>query len=179
MKIGIAGVGGVGSNVAVHLVRSGITELKFGDFDKVEFSNLNRQFYFFHQIEKYKVYALTENLKAIFPQVNCQGEVIKFNYKNIVKFFEDCDIIVEGFDRKEEKNMFLKAFFSSKKQVYIVNGIAGISTANILTTKIRDNITMIGDFKSDISYYNLYSHKVNAVVCKISELILKEVLNAK
>ena len=39
MKIGIAGVGGIGSNVAMHLVRSGITNLKFGDFDKIEKSN--------------------------------------------------------------------------------------------------------------------------------------------
>ena len=29
MKIGIAGTGGIGSNVAMHLVRSGITNLKF------------------------------------------------------------------------------------------------------------------------------------------------------
>ena len=44
MRIGIAGVGGIGSNVAFHLVRTGVTELKFGDFDKIEESNLNRQF---------------------------------------------------------------------------------------------------------------------------------------
>ena len=45
MKIGIAGVGGIGSNVAMHLVRSGVKNLKFGDFDVIENSNLNRQFY--------------------------------------------------------------------------------------------------------------------------------------
>ena len=49
MKIGIAGTGGIGSNVAMHLVRSGITNLKFGDFDRIEKSNLNRQFYFEEQ----------------------------------------------------------------------------------------------------------------------------------
>ncbi|EHO21906.1 thiamine biosynthesis protein ThiF [Fusobacterium necrophorum subsp. necrophorum] len=46
MKIGIAGCGGIGSNVAYHLIRSGISEFKFGDFDIVEASNLNRQFFF-------------------------------------------------------------------------------------------------------------------------------------
>ena len=46
MKIGIAGAGGLGSNVAVHLVRSGISSLKICDFDVIENSNLNRQFYF-------------------------------------------------------------------------------------------------------------------------------------
>ncbi len=46
MRIGIAGVGGIGSNVAFHLVRTGVTELKFGVFAKIEESNLKRQFFF-------------------------------------------------------------------------------------------------------------------------------------
>ena len=43
MKIGIAGAGGIGSNVAVHLVRSGVESIKIADFDTIEKSNLNRQ----------------------------------------------------------------------------------------------------------------------------------------
>ena len=43
MNIGIAGVGGIGSNVALNLVRSGIDRLTLVDFDRVEPSNLNRQ----------------------------------------------------------------------------------------------------------------------------------------
>jgi sulfur carrier protein ThiS adenylyltransferase len=42
MKVGIAGAGGIGSNVAVHLVRSGVDVLKIVDFDKIEDFNLNR-----------------------------------------------------------------------------------------------------------------------------------------
>ncbi len=45
MRIGIAGAGGLGSNVAVNLVRTGITSIKIVDFDEIEESNLNRQFY--------------------------------------------------------------------------------------------------------------------------------------
>jgi molybdopterin/thiamine biosynthesis adenylyltransferase len=54
MKIGIAGAGGIGSNVAVHLVRSGVESIKIADFDRIEKSNLNRQFYFYDQIGMYK-----------------------------------------------------------------------------------------------------------------------------
>ena len=36
MNIGIAGVGGIGSNVALNLVRSGIDRLTLVDFDRVE-----------------------------------------------------------------------------------------------------------------------------------------------
>ena len=85
MKIGIAGTGGIGSNVAMHLVRSGITNLKFGDFDRIEKSNLNRQFYFEEQIGKYKSETLKENLTKI-SQGNYEVEVIKFEKENIHVF---------------------------------------------------------------------------------------------
>ena len=62
MKIGIAGAGGIGSNVAACLVRSGVQQLKIVDFDSVDESNLNRQFYFHDQIGRPKVQALAENL---------------------------------------------------------------------------------------------------------------------
>ena len=66
MKIGIAGVGGIGSNVALNLVRSGVMQLKLIDFDRVEPGNLNRQFYFADQIGLFKVEALKINLRNNF-----------------------------------------------------------------------------------------------------------------
>ena len=43
--VGIAGLGGLGSNIAMMLARSGIGRLLLIDFDVVEPSNLNRQHY--------------------------------------------------------------------------------------------------------------------------------------
>ena len=83
MRIGIAGTGGIGSNTAVHLVRSGVKELKFGDFDVIEESNLNRQFYFKDQLGKYKAEMLYENLKRINPNGDFQYKIIKFERANI------------------------------------------------------------------------------------------------
>ena len=64
MRIGIAGVGGIGSNVACMLVRSGLPFLKIIDFDVVDEGNLNRQFYFADQVGMQKVTALSENLRG-------------------------------------------------------------------------------------------------------------------
>lgn len=47
VKILIIGCGGLGSNIAVLLVRCGVKNLTIIDFDKVDISNLNRQNYFF------------------------------------------------------------------------------------------------------------------------------------
>ena len=43
--VGIAGLGGLGSNIAMMLARSGVGHLLLIDFDRVEPSNLNRQHY--------------------------------------------------------------------------------------------------------------------------------------
>ena len=47
---GIAGCGGLGSNCAVALARCGIGKLVLADFDVIQESNLNRQYFFFDQI---------------------------------------------------------------------------------------------------------------------------------
>lgn len=49
-KIAIAGLGGLGSTVALALGRVGVGHIKIIDFDVVEPSNLNRQQYFIRHI---------------------------------------------------------------------------------------------------------------------------------
>ena len=54
-RVGIAGAGGLGSNCAAHLVRAGMKKLVIADFDVVNESNLNRQFFFRNQLGQKKV----------------------------------------------------------------------------------------------------------------------------
>ena len=44
--VGVAGLGGLGSTVAAVLARAGVGKLVIVDFDKVDESNLDRQYYF-------------------------------------------------------------------------------------------------------------------------------------
>ena len=67
--VGIAGLGGLGSTLAIALARIGIGTLILVDFDVVEPSNLNRQQYFVHQIGMPKVEALQENISRVNPCV--------------------------------------------------------------------------------------------------------------
>ncbi len=52
--IGIAGCGGLGSNIAAALVRAGVGRLVIADFDRIELSNVNRQLYLPSQVGKPK-----------------------------------------------------------------------------------------------------------------------------
>ena len=83
-SVGIAGIGGLGSNAAIALVRAGIGRLVLVDFDKVEESNLDRQYYFLDQIGKPKVDVIKENIRRIDPNVKVETYDLKL--ENV--FFE-------------------------------------------------------------------------------------------
>ena len=88
--VGIAGAGGLGSNCAVSLARAGVGNLIITDFDMIEESNLNRQYYFYNQIGQKKVLALKKNIKEINKKVNVKALDIKLNSTNIIEIFNDC-----------------------------------------------------------------------------------------
>ncbi len=170
MKIGIAGVGGIGSNVALNLVRSGVSHLKIIDFDRVEPSNLNRQFYFADQVGLTKVEALVINLRRINPQLCIETMAQRINAANCAQLFADCDLIVEGFDRQADKKMLFETF-ADTKTVVSACGIAGSDLATIRSRRIGNGY-IVGDFTTDCAEAPLFSHKVTTVANHMSEFIL-------
>jgi len=103
IKVGIAGAGGLGSNCAAALVRTGFCRIKIADFDVVDCSNLNRQFYFLGHAGRSKVEALRENLCLINPAADIEAVEVKLEADNAAELFADCDVVVEAFDRAEYK----------------------------------------------------------------------------
>ncbi|AVQ16716.1 sulfur carrier protein ThiS adenylyltransferase ThiF [Fusobacterium gonidiaformans] len=172
MKVGIAGCGGIGSNVAYHLIRSGIINFKFGDFDIVEISNLNRQFFFHSQIGKAKALCLKENLLQINPKAIIEAEIIHFEKENIQNFFYDCDIIIEAFDKKECKTMLLEEISTTGKPIIAASGIADYDIENLQIKKLSSNLYVVGDFMKGIENYPTYSHKVNMVAAMMAKVVL-------
>ena len=65
-NVAIAGLGGLGSNVAYSLTRIGVGHLHLIDFDVVDVTNLNRQQYFMEHVGMYK----TEALKSLLMKIN-------------------------------------------------------------------------------------------------------------
>ena len=172
MKVGIAGVGGIGSNVAVNLVRSGIDALKIVDFDRVEPSNLNRQFYFHDQIGRFKVEALMENLRRIRPEVRIEALVKRIVADNCLDLFSDCELIVEGFDSRADKKMLVEQLAGSRVVVSAC-GIAGSDCTTIRTRQLG-NCTIAGDFITDCDEAPLYVHKEATVANYMTQCILQQ-----
>jgi sulfur carrier protein ThiS adenylyltransferase len=147
-RVGIAGLGGLGSSVAVALARVGIGVLVIADFDVVEPSNLNRQQYFVEQIGMSKVEAMKENLARINPYVQVEGHEVVLDRENIPRIFASTPIIVEAFDKAEMKEMIITTVLERMPGHVIVaaSGLAGYGPSNtIRTEKISPNLYIVGD----------------------------------
>ncbi len=151
--IGIAGCGGLGSNCAVSLARCAVGRLIIADFDTVEKSNLNRQYYFLNQIGQPKVHALKANIQKINPQVKVRTHRIKLDPGNILQIFSDCQVIVEAFDRADQKQMLIETVLEHFPDKYIVaaSGLAGIGFNNELKTVCFGKLYICGDFQREVS----------------------------
>jgi sulfur carrier protein ThiS adenylyltransferase len=146
--VGIAGLGGLGSAVAIALARMGIGTLILVDYDIVDPSNLNRQHYFIDQVGKPKTEAMAEILVKINPYVKVVTHKVELNRKNIPRLFKMADVVVECFDRAEEKAMILETAAGLLPDTYIVgaSGLAGYGDSNsIKTWKMGERIFLVGD----------------------------------
>lgn len=179
VKIGIAGAGGLGSNCAFNLVRSGFVKFKIVDFDVVEPSNLNRQFYFMDQIGLPKVEALKANLLMINPAIKADIENRKVTSENAKNIFKDCDVVVEAFDKAEYKAMLVESYYSSGKLLVSASGLAGWGNSDtIRVRKIHSKFYMAGDFQSEVSHENPpLSPRVNIAAAKEADIIVEYILN--
>jgi sulfur carrier protein ThiS adenylyltransferase len=151
--VGIAGAGGLGSNCAVALVRCGLKNLVVADFDVVQASNLNRQYYFLDQLGMKKVTALEQNLNRIAEGLHLQMVDKKLGPADIINLFKHCDVIVEAFDDKAQKQMLIETHIENfpQKPLVIGTGMAGWGANNTLHTQNYDSVYVCGDQESEIA----------------------------
>ncbi len=136
-SVGIAGIGGLGSNAAIALVRAGIGRLVLVDFDKIEESNLDRQYYFLDQIGKQKVAVIKENIKRIDPNVIVETYDLKLERGSMAKPFKDVDVVIEALDKAVTKTEFIEEILLNlpEKPIVAASGVAGYGHSERIVTK--------------------------------------------
>jgi len=153
-RVGIAGAGGLGSNCAASLARTGVGTLVIADFDKVEPLNLSRQYYFIDQVGMLKTIALKENLLHIRPEINIVTHHVKLNRGNIPLLFAGCDVIVEAFDAADMKEMLIETVQMELPGIPVVvgSGMAGWGNTEALRFReIDKTLYVCGDELSEAS----------------------------
>jgi sulfur carrier protein ThiS adenylyltransferase len=149
-SVGIAGAGGLGSNVAVALARAGVGRLVIADCDEVEPSNLNRQQYFIDQVGERKVLALRENLLAINPFSLYEVHDVRVTRRNAAVLFARVDVLVEAFDRADAKEMLIEASLSKfpGRPIVAASGLAGYGGNRKVHARKMGNLYICGDESS-------------------------------
>jgi sulfur carrier protein ThiS adenylyltransferase len=153
-RVGVAGAGGLGSNCAAALARTGVGTLVIADYDTVEQSNLSRQYYFVNQIGMMKTTALKENLVRIRPEINVVVHQVKLNRRNVTPIFAGCHVIVEAFDKAEMKEMLIETVQKELPGIPLIvgSGMAGWGNTEILRfRKVDDTLFVCGDESSEAS----------------------------
>ena len=153
-RVAIAGLGGLGSNIAVNLARSGVGHLLLIDFDVVDVTNLNRQMYMIPHIGLPKTEALRDILSRINPWLDIQTKQVKITSENARSLLTGWPIVCEAFDRPDQKAMLVSTLLSQCPDCIIVsgNGMAGLGDANLIRTqrKLR-RLYVCGDGTSEIA----------------------------
>ena len=153
-SVAVCGLGGLGSNIAISLARAGVGKLHIIDFDKVDISNLNRQQYFPEQLGMYKSDALYDTLKRIAPYCDIRKDSVKITEGNIPQLLADDGIIVESFDKADQKAMLVNCVLETMPEKYLVagSGMAGLAPSNTITTKrVTKRFYICGDGVSEVN----------------------------
>lgn len=152
-RVAIAGLGGLGSNIAVSLARTGVGHLHLVDFDIVEPSNLNRQAYKIRHLGMKKTEALKSEIEDINPYIKVSIDTDKVTEENAASMFQNDQIVCEAFDKPEYKAMLVNTLLEQRPDIKLVagSGMAGYESSNlIITKKVFKNFYLCGDGKNDV-----------------------------
>jgi len=173
----VCGLGGLGSNVAIHLARAGVGNIHLIDFDRVDISNLNRQQYFPDQLGQPKASALLETIQRIALYCNVTSQNVRLTEENIPELLSPFDIICECFDKADQKAMLANCVLETMPEKYYVSasGMAGIGSANtIQTRKVAKRFYLCGDETSDIEKgAGLFSARVAVCAGHEAHMVLR------
>ena len=126
-------------------------KLSIFDYDVVAYSNLNRQNFTLEDLGQKKVLATKELIEKTTPYVEVKAHDVFLDEKNIKTYLACADIFIEAFDRKESKKFALDFFLDHPdKHLICASGLSGLGNLEDIKIKIFANITMIGDFKSEV-----------------------------
>jgi sulfur carrier protein ThiS adenylyltransferase len=153
-RVGIIGLGGLGSNAAAMLVRTGVRHLVLVDFDVVDESNLNRQLYFRDDIGRRKTEALAATLRRIEPGVDLELVSSRAGEDEIIAIGRRVDVLMEATDCADTKALVMNVCAQHLPELPCVaaSGLAGLGSANdVVTQPLAEHLWIVGDLTSDVS----------------------------
>lgn len=180
-SVAIAGLGGLGSHIAVMLARTGIGKLLLIDFDIVEPSNLNRQNYAIAHIGMKKTEAMKQQLQQINPYIQIETNTCKLTQYNAVEVLKGYPVLCEAFDQPEAKAELVNTVLEKMNDTYIVaaSGMAGYDSSNLIrTVRKMKYLYICGDFKNEAGFHHgLMAPRVQICAGHQANMVLRLLLD--
>lgn len=175
-RIGIAGLGGMGSNTAVMLARAGVGTLVLADFDLVDATNVARQAYLPSDVGSRKTEALVGILRSIRPDIGLEPHDVRLDPGNACRVFAGCDVVCEALDDPGQKAMLVEALLSGMPGTPVVacSGMAGAGSANdIATRRAMSGLYVCGDGATDAADERLTAPRVGVCAGHMAMAVLR------
>ena len=182
-RVAVAGLGGLGSHVAMELARSGVGCLHLIDFDTVDVSNLNRQLYQIQDIGCFKTDALARSIAAVHPDVRVVADRVQVTEENLPRLFAEETLVCEAFDRPENKAMLVNGLLAVFPEIRVVaaSGMAGYGGSNaIRTRRLGRRLYVCGDLQTGLApAQGLLGPRVSICAGHQANMILELILGKK
>ena len=148
-RVLIVGIGGLGCPVALYLSNLGIKNIGIADYDKVDFSNLNRQILFnTKDLGKLKVVQAKRFLQKINKKIKINSYKVKIVKKNIQNILSKYDIVCDCSDNFVTRYL-LNDFCLKNKKVLISAAISKFE-AHIFNFNFSKNVPCYRCFMPEI-----------------------------
>ena len=174
-RVGIAGAGGLGSNAALMLARSGVGNLVLVDDDVVDASNLNRQQYWPRHVGRPKVEALEELLQELNPEMGVEARRRRHDQNNMAEVLPACPIWVEAFDGPDDKTLLVETALLGGYRIASASGMGGWG-GKAMGKRYLGNLVLVGDFSTDILLAPPLAPRVTEAAALLADAVLEMVL---
>jgi adenylyltransferase/sulfurtransferase len=116
----LIGAGGLGSPLGLYLAAAGVGRLGIVDFDKVDFTNLQRQvIHGTEDVGRLKVESAKETILSINPDVAVTTYNTRLSRDNITGLIKDYDVVIDGTDNFPTRYLVNDAcVFQRKPNIY-------------------------------------------------------------
>lgn len=167
-KVIIAGLGGIGSNVAFQIAKMIPLNLTLYDADEVELANMAGQLYSFADVGKNKVDAIADMIR-LYTSINTVNAIPQ----NFIARTEPGDIMICGFDNMKARAVFFTSWknhienkpMEERAKCLYLDGRLSMDCLQVLCIK--------GDDEYNIDRYNrefLFSDiEADATVCSMKQ----------
>ncbi|NLW33661.1 MAG: tRNA threonylcarbamoyladenosine dehydratase [Fibrobacter sp.] len=136
-RVGVFGLGGVGSYAVETLARSGVGYLRIIDFDTVKYSNFNRQLFATEEtVNGMKVDAAEKRIFQINPECKVEKRAVFVDESTVGELLEGIDVVVDAIDSVSSKASLLVAV--SQAQISSVTSMGAAARTDPFAVRVGD-----------------------------------------